>query len=360
MKKFVSIASLLFVATFANSVLAEPGFWPIDSNKVPLQVRKAAESVYKFYLPLNNQTLIDYNEIEATKADLHAGFKAGKISEDLYLLVIQELNRCASNENQHPFCVISLLNHGNATLFSIGNQQVATAVHNISSFLTRMLQQSEIKELSESQKYRYLMNVRIPAVIEVSAKEYKSVYLKISKMKKSAFEYILQGEADARIATKLSGDGIILTVEGMDMGAGLTVAQNSVAEGETLYALGFPGKTNNRLNLLNVPDSAGSDLRATIGLKKDFIKFFNETVLTVDGHINSDFLSDENKASVSHLIVMDSDLKSGMSGGPLVNSKGQVVGVIHRRINEGGTDLNEILTTHTISLCMKYLTREKR
>ncbi len=345
----------LSVLAWSNLASSEPGFWPIEHAKVPEKVRDASRFVFQVSVPVASKHQIEYSKIEATKRDLATTYQSGKISQAHYLLLLQELDRCLKNENQDYFCTISSEDIGGGTIFSLGNQQVATALHVVAPFLRRMLEQSEVKELSESQQLRFLQQVRIPVVIEESVGQYRRVYLTINTLTKAAFN-IIKDEANTKFFHKLFSDAIILNVDGMDVGSGLKIAKSTTTTAEHLYALGFPNQTTNRHSYFNVPDADGYGLRVTIGEKRDFIRFFNELVEFKGIEKVAELTSDE-KSYVSRMHFVATDLNSGMSGGPLLNLNGEVVGVVHSLVPIGHSGVDEILGHHSVSVCMKYLMR---
>lgn len=353
---------LLFILAFSvlsgsNLASAAPGFWPLEHANVPEKVREAAQSVFQVFVPVASNFLIDFAKIEEAKQDLSKKRQLGQIVEPHYLLMLQELERCSKNENQHYFCTISVQGMGIGTAFSLGHQQIATALHNIVPFLERVLHQSEIKALSESQQFRFLKNVRIPVVIEEKVGQYKKVFLQINELTQQAFQFI-KNRNNEKFFHQLYTDAVVLNVEGMEVGDGLKIAKSSAID-ERLYALGFPEKTTDRLSHFNTPDADGNSLRVAIGQKKDFMHFFKE-LAEFKGEKEPAPLSKEEKTYVDRIHITASDSSVGMSGAPLLNADGQVVGLVHNLVLVGHSDVDKVMGSHSVSVCMKYLMRVQR
>jgi hypothetical protein len=109
------------------------------------------------------------------------------------------------------------------------------------------------------------------------------------------------------------------------LGKGLPVAAGAVTPGSRVFVIGFPFTTSTR-QTYQLPDSQGDRLYLT----KGHILATEEAVRRVR----------QNPTNITHLkmmtVAMDADAMAGMSGGPFLNERAEVVSLMVLHAVEGG------------------------
>lgn len=317
--------------------MAEPGFWPLKSEKVPEKVKLAAKSVYEVYLPGRVTQWNHLHELPLVRREIRQEFGA------LYqALINQEMNLC--EQQRIARCRYSVAQIVGATVFAIENNQFVSVTHSIEPYVDRLI-------LFYGMKKPEIMNLKIPAVLR-NGNQYVPVYLKVSKVKTETVE-VLQQQLSRHPTAKFEEefDGIVFTIEGFKAKDFLKIAKEAPTAGEKLYALGYPEATNNRKSLFNVPDADGKNMIATMGESidsKDMVKIrYSGYEVEVPEQV------------LSRFITFQGDGNVGMSGGPIVNENGEVVGHTHSiyphhvKRNTKENLLNSILVGMNIHFLLK-------
>ncbi len=111
--------------------------------------------------------------------------------------------------------------------------------------------------------------------------------------------------------------------------------EEGIEQGETVYALGFPGNGSSEENFLNSPFQATEGTLSTLE---------DEATVSYDA-----FEQEENENSgllLKHLYQTTAAVNPGNSGGPLVNDQGELVGVNVAR--GGGESQNDAISIATV------------
>jgi S1-C subfamily serine protease len=111
--------------------------------------------------------------------------------------------------------------------------------------------------------------------------------------------------------------------------------EEEIEQGETVYALGFPGNASSEENFLNSPFQATEGTLSTLE---------DEATVSYDA-----FEQEENENSgllLKHLYQTTAAINPGNSGGPLVNDEGELVGVNVAR--GGGESQNDAISVATV------------
>lgn len=309
-KQCIAMMKLMLGLFFLYSYIAaaEPGFWPVQSEKVPEKVRVAAKSVYEVYLP---SSVVQWNHLyeipavrQVTRERFHDDFKV--------LLINQELNLCEQQRIQK--CYYSTGPVVAATVFAVENNQYISVTHSIEPFVDRLI-------LRYGMHAPEILNLKIPAVIR-SGHQYVGVYLKVSRIKKETVELLqkqLSRHPEAGFAEDF--DGVVFTMEGFQSKEFLKIAKTVPTPGEKLYALGYPEATSSRKKFFNVPDATGKNLSVTMGQAIDNKEMVKRRFGGVEIEVADEVLR--------RYITFSGDGAMGMSGGPIVNQEGEVVGHTH-------------------------------
>ena len=121
---------------------------------------------------------------------------------------------------------------------------------------------------------------------------------------------------------------------------------DSVEQGETVYALGFPGNGNSQSNFLKTPFQATA---GTISTLEDEATVGYDA-FEQEGNENAGLL-------LTGLYQTDAAVNPGNSGGPLVNDHGELVGV--NVAGGGGENQNEAISVETVQKIVPQLASGK-
>ncbi len=293
---------------YSNIAMAEPGFWPIQHEKVPEKVRLAAKSVYQVYLPSAQAEWLAIHEVPSQKPYLRQRFP----EDDRQLLIFQELSLC--EQQMWDKCRYSVSKMPAATLYAIENNQFVSVTHSLIYYVQRLIYLQGIKKPE-------ILGLKIPAVIS-DGKKLFPVFLKVSKAKIETVE-VLQKQLRRHPTAGFEEDfdGIVFEVEGFKAKEVLKIAKDTPKPGDKIYALGFPAATNNRKQFFNVPDSNGKSLYVTMGEAIDGKEMIKRRIKGIDVEVTDEELR--------RYVAFGGDGAVGLSGGAMVNQEGEVVGVVH-------------------------------
>jgi hypothetical protein len=131
---------------------------------------------------------------------------------------------------------------------------------------------------------------------------------------------LLGGEMKSNMLLFRFSDLVRLHVEKPLKGKPLWPADKSTQVGDRVYAVGYPAATNDRQKNFAAPDSLGNSLYVTKGRTFNVKEYSRRTGIefTPDGAVYFD----------RYFVFADCDGQHGMSGGPILNEKGQVVAII--------------------------------
>ncbi len=127
--------------------------------------------------------------------------------------------------------------------------------------------------------------------------------------------------------------------------------QDSVEQGETVYALGFPGNGRTEQNFLKTPFQATAGTlssledEATVGYDA-----FDQEAVHGEPNTNAGLL-------LTGLYQTDAAVNPGNSGGPLVNDRGELVGV--NVAGGGGESQNDAISIKTVRSMVPQLAEGK-
>lgn len=113
----------------------------------------------------------------------------------------------------------------------------------------------------------------------------------------------------------------------------------SVEQGETVYALGFPGNGSTESNFLKTPFQATAGTISTLD---------DEATVSYDAFGQEEVHGEENTNAgllLTGLYQTDAAVNPGNSGGPLVNDHGELVGV---SVAGGGQNQNDAISIKTV------------
>lgn len=290
---------------YSNIALAEPGFWQVAHEKVPEKVKLASKNVYEVYLPGPDVRVDRISNIPQARRMIRQRF-----SEFKQLLANKELDLC--EQQQVHQCFYTSGDVVGATMFALEDGRMASVVHPLMIYVQRQIYLYEIKTPD-------ILKLKIPAVIRLQNNQFVSVFLKIDRIKKEMIEMLqkqIKQHPDAVLDTDF--DGVIFSVEGFKPQSGLKIAGARSRDGENIYALGFPAVTSNRSKFAKVPDSNGKGLFVTMGKEINLQQLAKENSSSeIDSSFNNRF------------VIFKGDGAVGMSGGPIVNANGEVVGITH-------------------------------
>jgi S1-C subfamily serine protease len=132
----------------------------------------------------------------------------------------------------------------------------------------------------------------------------------------------------------------------------LPLAENgAVEQGETVYALGFPGNGATQSNFLNTPFQATAGTLSTLD---------DEATVSYDAFDQEEVHGEENTNAgllLTGLYQTDAAVNPGNSGGPLVNDQGELVGV--NVAGGGGENQNDAISIKTVRAIVPELAEGK-
>lgn len=322
------MSRLLMVTFFLKCMLAqaESGLFPVDHAKIPQQLRKVSSSVVQIVTLSSEPTKVVSNDKYAFYLEKlpKIGFFENLIAERIQKCMDQNLKKC---EIYYDSIGSGFLAESGDTLW--------TARH----VLENLFGIDPEKKLGPSERYKLAREIHPQLLVydqnrklifnstkegtdsatitglgdfELYAETSKSSAFSDESFFKPAFDF-----ARLHLSRKISKDF-------------LKLEKTLPTFRESVYVFGYPVATENRSAKFKTPDADGFGLRASIGKR----------FLATQGNYSS---RDGSSAALrriddlvaSMLLIHDADAVPGQSGGPIVNSKGNVVAIF---TNHASTD----------------------
>lgn len=323
--------SLLFVVG-ANLAHADRGYWPLDSDKVPAAVREAAKSVYRISVPAGSSQDFTKEFIRKKHVEVLKNMEADKaITPTQKMLAEFGIQNCLEDDTI-PSCTL-FRKVASGSVFGIGPNSIGTAFHNIESYIFQFLNQVG----PGLERIDLLFSLKIPGVLTATDGSLHKVLMKIDETKLStkAMDRIIEGKSLGFTPF----DAVVLKVEGIQIPFSVKLADKRPAVGEPLFAIGFPIQTTGN-QMYDKPDSDGNSFRVVTG---PYLNLDMRPYLKVE---NEDIL----ETIMLGTVIFGTNCTSGMSGGPIVNDRGEIVGVLH-------SSYGNLLRVH--GTCAKLLMKDQ-
>lgn len=279
---------------------AETGFWSVEQVNPAPGLRVAVNSVLRVTVLAGEELDIDMSRFQKAEAAMGAFPDATSISPSEILLRRRALDRCY-DEIQVVCRVLAGFESG--TLFFVGDSRTAISTLHVFSDTLRSSRISKVDLVIQDRYGKVVYGLN-------SDDKAETLF-----MQEGLGENPKNGLAQELIGLKLEVD-LVGAVP-------LRFAAKDANLGEMVYQVGFPGETNDRFRLLGKPDSNGQSQSITYGSAIDV-----EAYLMRIGQ-NPASMSEADKSRIaSTFLISDSDGYFGMSGGPSLNAKGEVLGLI--------------------------------
>lgn len=303
------LSLLSFLIPF-SSALGAPGFHRVESPAVPEAVRQASKSVFKILSQAGGADGILHmgsskEVFDRVRFDLASDEQGWKKSQFEY---------CERNRNK--YCIFfPRMSEGSAFLMG-DSASLYTSFRIFSEILSAQIFIQDIKitkqvksQLANEPLFMDLMNQNFESVFDLRA---QSARLELFNP-----EVELYSKTDERLGTPLGrlSNIVRLKLENPVSIPALRWAVDQPKEGETVYLISFPSKTENRKILFGAEDSDGESMYVSSGKVVSTKKLMGKT----------------NAGAVRlferHMIFGDFDSDRGSGGGPIVNGRGEVVGI---------------------------------
>ncbi len=308
------------------NLMAKPGFMEIQNDEIPSNVRKAASSVYKLFIPAGESKLVSLKGISLFR----------KKEEDPWIRM--QIGFCKRTNQQECLLFEQI---GEGTAFSMGSHfSVYSAMHNFYDEISYKSKKSNAR--SRLELIQELQ--REPIVFAMSSYEHQSV---INPAKDFGFpqffnpsKYLLRSNLISFVSTIGRVSDIIKIRTEKFLNNFLTQAKLTPRIGEQVYVMGYPSRTVDRKSV-GAEDSDGESLRVSTGSTVSF-----EEWERISGTITN---SQEKEILVNNFLYTDADCVHGNSGGPALNSEGEVIGIVI------GTAKNPNVPTDQVCIILKTL-----
>ncbi|MCB0355483.1 MAG: trypsin-like peptidase domain-containing protein [Bdellovibrionales bacterium] len=285
---------------------ADLGFYKLSEQKVQ-NIQFVANSVYEIIIPGNES--ISLSEI-IHKLKIAESYEAAtNYLKNIYAIadneeekrgvgfIIAQIQNCQIANSPFNDCKI-FVDYIRGTAFVTGDgTNLWTAFHNF-------------KLLLHNSNKLFRAKINLPFfLINVDGNVIYESYLEPVKIDKLNLKYL--DFNDNSRCRKFNLDWINLKLA-RSVGQGLTINFNTPKETEKYYLAGFPRKTTDR-NSYSAQDSNGKQFYITTGRPRT--------------KVNHLVCSKEPTQYTKDLFYLTADSAKGMSGGPILNSRGEVIGV---------------------------------
>lgn len=291
---------------------AEPGFFAIDDSSIPTAVRQAAQSVFKVVTPDSE------NHQPTAVIDMATELSQYEHKWDADSWEQSQLEFCKNN--QVRFCpVFPKMSNGSGFLAQ-DDHTVYSVLHNFNDFLAVQVQK---QSLFTSQEIRTGLKSQALPLVMVSANQ-DIVFASKTNVATMAhfnanFDLFNLDLGNNTFSFRLS-DRVRLKVATPLRAQPLKIASQLPKPGDRVYGVGFPAQTTNRKLKFGAKDSDGENLWISKGHVISTEEWMKRNDVDLPDAVK--------KAYDDYMVLVDFDVEHGDSGGPILNEKGEVVGVI--------------------------------
>lgn len=303
----VVLIPILTVTIFTPKVVhAEMGFWRL--NEIPKDqsvLEVASRATFRVTVLSGSKISIDLDQFPSIDSAVKNSFSVASSTPAATLLRKRALNRCLEKKNKA--CVIFASTEEGAVFLTDDHSTIWGALHVFRDIIDEK-QDEPIDLVLENKDNQVVFGDSSGSHAKITL-VYAEALPKLSPEKQK--EFMAVDFIRLRLSRPLNG------IQPLVMKKEL-----SGSTGDTAYSLGFPGYTSDRINYQQ-SDSDGISQYVTFGktisiqehmirTKKDPTKVPPETLKGVNGI----------------MVVVDSDCYSGMSGGPIIDTTGEVIGIL--------------------------------
>lgn len=345
---------LIFYFLFLNIsvAFAKLGFYNIDDIQASNSLKKVTNSVFKISIPDGN--LVSPIDLvgASSKQEFLETMKSYGISEADSIIYNKQISDCEQQKVTNFVDCKFFEGVGAGTIFTVGKDgdKLWTSLHTFRGFLIAKLKESfpVINKGNLDQVNKKVKEISLPIVLE--NKDYEIVFgeskkdvVRIKSIHPKALLSIYASEDDL----ELYMDYVEVTIS-KKLGSGLIIGSSTSKE---TFTVGFPYETEDRANF-NAPDSNGYDQYVTVGKTLTAANFENFLIEALGNTVAQNELEATLLQYKSSVIATDNDGVHGLSGAPLVNSKGEVLGVFGASIPYDGLASAE---KKTFSVSFQYI-----
>lgn len=307
-----SIVFIFLTIVFPTTSLACIPLYPINSKRVPKEIQESADSVFQI-------RMADGLNFEELSREAYDRSTEGEIF--VYDSIWWQKTFCRNSLN--PFCVISYKHSiGSAFLYE-KNDVLITGLHVISGYLAAALRAGDKLNKPLKEQIDFLKGIKIPIFLShpnapwsphealVNYATVQEITSTISVDEFHSTKFDMRGSS--LISRYVPHDLVILKTD-VPINAKPLIRSNKVFPGQQVYAVGTPTSPFVQWQLeCDKQDSAGAKKSASAGIE---------------------MVSEVELLQKSNLILTTAHTERGMSGGPLLDDEGNVLGVIAFRLGE--------------------------
>lgn len=296
----IRMALLLIGLSVSPTAYCEPGFFERTDDKIPTEVRKSTASVFKLIVPDGTMRIVDISTAtQETDRFTKAQLDFCRNNAVASCPVFDQVSECSA-------------------FVSEKSTEIYTALHCVVQYLR--MNASSAKD--EWELARLISRTPIPIYL-INANQ-KMIY----PTENASGAQIVQSAValkiilDKTLSTVAFGSNDIVKLAlRTAVGPPLKLSSEPIQTGSTVYAIGFPSETHNRLKDFGAPDSAGRSLYITRGEALDVQK--SQSLIGEKPEV-LDFTE-------SKVFYSNADGEHGMSGGLFCDGTGRIVGIYTRQ-----------------------------